>query len=76
MIIYALVVAIITAALIVLPGSQLLPTILAQEDSMTETPTGNTTENTTGNPTESSEKRNSNRVEQYLEKVNKPVWYC
>ena len=55
MIIYTLVVAIITAALIVLPGNQLLPTILAQEDSMTETPTGNTTQTQTGNTTESSE---------------------
>ena len=55
MIIYTLVVAIITAALIVLPGNQLLPTIFAQEDSMTETTTGNTTESTMGNTTESSD---------------------
>ena len=55
MIIFTLVVAIITAAVIVLPGNQLLPTILAQEDSMTEITTGNTTQSTTGNTTQSEE---------------------
>ena len=55
MIIYTLAVAIITAGLMVLPSTQLLPTILAQENSLTETTTGNTTETTTGNTTESSE---------------------
>jgi len=52
MIIYTLAVAIITAGLMVLPSTQLLPTILAQENSLTETTTGNTTETTTGNTTE------------------------
>jgi hypothetical protein len=53
MIIYFLAILIIAAGLIVLPSSQLLPTILAQEDLMTESTTGNTTESTTGNTTES-----------------------
>ena len=44
---------VITVSLIVLAGNQLLPTILAQEDSLTESTTGNTTESTTGNTTES-----------------------
>jgi hypothetical protein len=56
MIIYFLAILIIGAGLIVLPSSQLLPTILAQEDLMTESTTGNTTESTTGNTTESEEK--------------------
>jgi hypothetical protein len=53
MIIYFLAILIIGAGLIVLPSSQLLPTILAQEDLMTESTTGNTTESTTGNTTKS-----------------------
>jgi hypothetical protein len=53
MIIYFLAILIIAAGVIVLPSSQLLPTILAQEDLMTESTTGNTTESTTGNTTES-----------------------
>jgi hypothetical protein len=53
MIIYFLAILIIATGLIVLPSSQLLPTILAQEDLMTESTTGNTTESTTGNTTES-----------------------
>ena len=53
MIIYFLAILIIAAGLIVLPSSQLLPTILAQEDLMTESTTGNTTESTTGNTSES-----------------------
>jgi hypothetical protein len=56
MIIYFLAILIIGTGLIVLPSSQLLPTILAQEDLMTESTTGNTTESTTGNTTESEEK--------------------
>jgi hypothetical protein len=55
MIIYFLAILIIATGLIVLPSSQLLPTILAQEDLMTESTTGNTTESTTGNTTESEE---------------------
>jgi hypothetical protein len=53
MIIYFLAILIIAAGLIVLPSSQLLPTILAQEDLMTESTTGNTTKSTTGNTTKS-----------------------
>ena len=44
MLIHILAVVIIAAGLLVLPGNQLLPTILAQEDSLTESTTGNTTE--------------------------------
>ena len=46
---------IVTAGLMIFPGNQLIPTILAQEDSMTESTLGNTTESTLGNTTESSE---------------------
>ena len=53
MIRYFLAVSLIIASLLVLPISEILPTILAQEDSMTESTTGNTTESTTGNITES-----------------------
>jgi hypothetical protein len=53
MIIYFLAILIIAAGVIVLPSSQLLPTIFAQEDLMTESTTGNTTKSTTGNTTES-----------------------
>lgn len=49
---------VITVSLIAFPGNQLLPTIFAQEDSLTESTTGNTTENTTGNTTESTEDKN------------------
>ena len=53
MILYILILVVITAGLMVLPGNQLLPTILAQEDSLTESTIGNTTESTIGNTTES-----------------------
>ena len=46
---------IVTAGLMIFPGNQLIPTLLAQEDSMTESTLGNTTESTLGNTTESSE---------------------
>ena len=46
---------IVTAGLMIFPGNQLIPTVLAQEDSMTESTLGNTTESTLGNTTESSE---------------------
>jgi hypothetical protein len=39
----------------IFPGNQLIPTLLAQEDSMAESTLGNTTESTLGNTTESSE---------------------
>ena len=55
MIRYILAVSLLIPSLLVLPISEILPTILAQEDSMTESTTGNTTESTTGNTTESSE---------------------
>ena len=55
MILNILAFAIITAGLMVLPGNQLLPTILAQEDSLTGSTTGNNTQSTTGNNTESEE---------------------
>ena len=55
MILYILILVVITAGLMVLPGNQLLPTILAQGDSLTESTIGNTTESTIGNITESSE---------------------
>jgi len=35
---------IVTAGLMIFPGNQLIPTILAQEDSITESTLGNTTE--------------------------------
>jgi hypothetical protein len=41
--------------LMIFPGNQLISTLLAQEDSMTESTLGNTTESTQGNTTESSE---------------------
>ena len=53
MILYILAVLVLIGGLMVLPGNQLLPTILAQEDSLSESTTGNTTESTTGNTTES-----------------------
>ena len=53
MILYILILVVITAGLMVLPGNQFLPTILAQEDSLTESTIGNTTESTIGNTTES-----------------------
>jgi hypothetical protein len=46
---------IVTAGLMIFPGNQLSPTILAQEDSITESTLGNPTESTLGNTTESSE---------------------
>jgi hypothetical protein len=46
---------IVTAGLMIFPGNQLIPTLLAQEDSMTESTLGNTTESTLGNTTESSQ---------------------
>ena len=46
---------IVTAGLMIFPGNQLIPTLLAQEDSMTESTLGNTTESTLGNTTKSSE---------------------
>jgi lipopolysaccharide export LptBFGC system permease protein LptF len=45
----------VTAGLMIFPGNQLIPTLLAQEDSMAESTLGNTTESTLGNTTESSE---------------------
>jgi hypothetical protein len=41
--------------LMIFPGNQLIPTLSAEEDSMTESTLGNTTESTLGNTTESSE---------------------
>ena len=55
MILYILAILVITVGLLVLPGNQILPTILAQEDSMTDSTVGNTTESILGNTTESSE---------------------
>ena len=46
---------IVTAGLMIFSGNQLIPTLMAQEDSMTESTLGNTTESTLGNTTESSE---------------------
>ena len=46
---------VITASLLTLGGNQLLPTNFAQEDSLTQSTTGNVTESTTGNVTDSSE---------------------
>ena len=54
MILYILAVLVLIGGLMVLPGTQLLPTILAQQDSLSDN-TGNTTDSTTGNTTESSE---------------------
>ncbi|MDW3627444.1 MAG: hypothetical protein QOK72_12435 [Nitrososphaeraceae archaeon] len=34
----------VTAGLMIFPGNQLIPTLLAQEDSMAESTLGNTTE--------------------------------
>ena len=45
----------VTAGLMIFPGNQLIPTLLAQEDSMAESTLRNTTESTLGNTTESSE---------------------
>ena len=67
MIIYTLAVAIITAGLMVLPSTQLLPTILAQENSLTETTTGNTTETTTGNTTETTTGNTTESSEEELQ---------
>ena len=67
MIIFTLVIAIIIAGLMVLPGNQLLPTILAQEDSLTETTTGNTTETTTGNTTETTTGNTTESSEEELQ---------
>lgn len=50
-----IVLLVITTGLMVLPNSQLLPTILAQEDSLTESTAGNTTETPVGNITENTE---------------------
>ena len=55
MILYILAILVITVGLLILPGNQILPTILAQEDSITDSTLGNTTDNTLGNTTESSE---------------------
>jgi hypothetical protein len=55
MIVYLFGILIITAGLMIFPGNQLIPTLLGQEDSMTESTLGNTTESTLGNTTESSE---------------------
>ena len=44
---------VITASLLTLGGNQLLLTNFAQEDSLTQSTTGNVTESTTGNVTES-----------------------
>ena len=55
MILYILAILVVTVGLLVLPGNQILPTILAQEDSMTDSTVGNTTESILGNTTESSE---------------------
>ena len=46
---------VITASLLTLGGNQFLPTNFAQEDSLTQSTTGNVTESTTGNVTDSSE---------------------
>jgi hypothetical protein len=53
MIIYIFGIFIITAGLIIVPGSQFLTTILAQEDSMTDSKMGNMTDSTMGNMTDS-----------------------
>jgi len=37
-------IVIVTAGLMIFPGNQLIPTLLAQEDSMAESTLGNTTE--------------------------------
>ena len=55
MILYILAILVITVGLLILPGNQILPTILAQEDSITDSTLGNTTDSTLGNTTESSE---------------------
>lgn len=55
MFIHVLSIVVITASLIVLPSNQILPTILAQEDSLTQNTTKDIIENTTGNTTENLE---------------------
>ena len=55
MILNILAVSVLIGGLMVLPGIQLLPTILAQQDSLSDNTTGTTTDSTTGNTTESSE---------------------
>ena len=55
MIVYVFGLLIVTAGLMIFPGNQLIPTLLAQEDSMIESTLGNTTESTLGNTTESSQ---------------------
>ena len=44
MIVYIFGLLIVTAGLMIFPGNQLIPTLLAQEDSITESTLGNTTE--------------------------------
>jgi len=46
---------IIIAGLMILPGNQLIPTILAQKEAPIDTPIGNTTASTLGNTTENLE---------------------
>ncbi len=53
MILYILAILVITVGLLILPGNQILPTILAQEDSITDSTLGNTTDSTLGNTTDS-----------------------
>ena len=44
MIVYIFGLLIVTAGLMIFPGNHLIPTLLAQEDSITESTLGNTTE--------------------------------
>ena len=48
-------IVLIIAGLMMAPGNQLVPSILAQEDNTNQSSIGNTTKNTTGNITESLE---------------------
>ena len=63
MIIYILSVLVIVTALMVLPCNQLFPTILAQEDSLTESITENTTNSITENTTNSITENNTESSE-------------
>ena len=67
MIRYILAVSLLIPSLLVLSISEILPTILAQEDSMTESTTGNTTESTTGNTTESTTGNTTESSEEELQ---------
>ncbi len=63
MIQYVLIMFLIFSGLMMLPGSQIIPTTLAQENSITETNAANTTETNATNTTETNAEEEEEEIQ-------------